>query len=465
MLLDFLNRRKKWLLLVAVPLILLSIFCVWTLIILNQKNFYKGIVIEGVDVSGLSKSEAKTIIENEITENFKDKTITLQYKDKSWPIKLSDISYSFLTGKTLENAYLLGRTGSVFKRLQTIRKMGTDVIGYSCETDFDREKLRNMLADIKKQVDKQEEDATIAYNKGQVELTQHTVGTVLDVDENLKLIESRLLDRKFQNIDLMVDEKMPRVRYEDLKDVNQIISSFSTTFNAGDANRSYNIRLASTKMNNYLLMPGDVFSMDKVLGPRTTENGYRNAPIIYKNEFVEGAGGGVCQVTTTLYGTVLRAKAEVIERTPHSLPLGYVQPGQDATIAEGFIDFKFKNNFDHPILICSEVIGNRLTIKILGKKSDDYVIKLKSEILATYPPEKEEIIIDNSIPHGEKVVVRRPKNGIRVAVYREVYTKNGELLGREKISEDIYKAQRARIKVNESYFGGQVRDEYWESAE
>jgi len=465
MLLDFFNRGKKWILLSVVPIILLSLLCVWTLLILNQKNYYKGIVIEGVDVSGLSKSEAKIIIENEITKNFKDKIITLQYKDKSWPIKLSDISYSFLVGRTLENAYLLGRTGTVFERLQAIRKMKTGVYGFKCETDFDREKLKSILAEIKKQVDKQEKDATIAYNKGEIQLTQHTVGTVLDVDENLELIENRLLDRKFQNIDLKVIEKMPRVRYEDLKEVNQIISSFSTTFNAGDVNRSYNIRLASSRMNNYLLMPGDIFSMDKVLGPRTTENGYKNAPIIYKNEFVEGAGGGVCQVTTTLYGTVLRARAEVIERTPHSLPLGYVQPGQDATIAEGFIDFKFRNNFEHPILICSEVVGNRLTIKLLGKKTDDYVIKLKSEILATYPPGKEEIIIDNSVPHGEKVVVRRSKNGIRVAVYREVYNKNGELLKREKISEDVYKAQRAQIKVNESYFGGQVKDEYWESAE
>jgi vancomycin resistance protein YoaR len=465
MLLDFFAGRKKRFLLAAIPLVLLSALAVSTLMTLNQKNFYKGIVIEGVDVSGLNKYEAKTIVENEITEKFKDKTIILQYKEKSWPVKLSDVSYTFLTGKTLEDAYMLGRTGSIFKRLQTIREMGTGVLEFSSETEFDKEKLRRMLEGIKKEVDKQERDATIKYDKGEIKLTQHTVGTALDVDTNLKLIESRLRNRKFQDIGLIVVEKMPRVRFEDLKDVNQVISLFTTTFNAGNVNRSYNIRLASSRMNNYLLMPGDIFSMDKTLGPRTTENGYRDAPIIFKNEFIEGTGGGVCQVTTTLYGTVLRAKAEVIERTPHSLPLGYVQPGQDATIAEGSIDFKFQNNFGHPILICSEVTGNKLTIKILGRKNDDYVIKLKSEILATYPPGKEEIIIDNSVPNGERVVVQRPKNGIRAAVYREIYNKNGELLSREKISEDTYKAQRARIKVNESYFGGQNRVGNWKNPE
>jgi len=453
MLLDIPDRNKKWLIFGSIFAAVLVVFVVWACVLLTQENFYKGITVEEVNISGLSKQQARALIDDALRNKYKDHAVTLQHKDKNWTVKLSDISYSFLTDKTLEKAYMLGRTGNVFQRLYNIADLMFNEVSFSCETDFDREKLRSILSDIKKQVDRKEKDASIIYQNGNITLTNEIIGASLDVDTSLKMIENQLLKRNFQNIVLKVEEKIPRVVYEDIKDLKHFIASFSTSFNAGDVNRSDNIRLASDRINNTLLMPKDIFSMDKALGARTIENGYKEAPVIYKNELVKGPGGGVCQVTTTLYGTVLRAKAKVLQRSPHSLPLGYVPLGQDATIAEGAIDFKFQNNFDHPLLICSEVKGNKLTIKILGKRStEDYIVKLKSVILEEYSPGKEEIIIDNNVLDGQMVVVQNAKRGFRVAVYRETYSRNGELLDREKISEDVYRPQKAQIKVNESYF-------------
>lgn len=461
MLLGFLVWKKKLIIPGSALAAVLIALIIWAAALLTQKTFYKGVLVEGIDLSGLNIIEARTLIENSLNEKYRGQTITLQYKDRVWTLKFNDISYKFLTGEALEKAYMAGRTGSIFNRLYRMLDMTFNNVSIACEADFDRSKLKSILSDIKKQVDKKEEDASIIFKNGNIQINKEVIGALLDIDTNLRIIENQVLKRNYHNIELSVKEMIPRVVYDDIKDLKHFISSFSTIFNAGDINRSDNIRLASERINNTLLLPGDIFSMDKALGPRTAENGYKEAPVIYKNELIKGPGGGVCQVTTTLYGAVLRAKVEVLERTPHSLPLGYVQPGQDATIAEAAIDFKIQNSYNYPIAILSEVKGNRLIIKILGKKSsEDYIIKIKSEIIEEYFIDEEDVTIDNSIPDGQKVVVQKARSGFKVVVYRDIYSKNGELLDREKISEDVYKPQKAQVKVNEDYymiedFGGQ----------
>ena len=191
----------------------------------------------------------------------------------------------------------------------------------------------------------------------------------MDVDKNVEIIENRILRRDFSVINLQVEEIVPEIQLEDISHIQEVIASFSTNFNPNNANRTYNIKLACERINNSMILPNQVFSMDKALGTRTKENGYKSAPVIIKNQLIEGVGGGVCQVTSTLYVAVLKAKLSVVERVNHSIPLGYVEPGQDATIAEGHIDFKFKNNKEYPILLNAEVSGGKIIIRLIGKKS------------------------------------------------------------------------------------------------
>ncbi|HHW47097.1 MAG TPA: hypothetical protein GXX14_00560, partial [Clostridiaceae bacterium] len=284
-------------------------------------------------------------------------------------------------------------------------------------------------------------------------IEREIAGKFLDIDINIRLIENNILNKKFDNIGLYVKDVYPEILYDDIKEINSELASFSTRFNKGQANRSYNISLACERINGTIIPVGGIFSMDKALGPRTVENGFKEAPVIYKNEFIPGAGGGVCQVTTTLYVAVLKSKLEIVERRHHSLPLGYVDPGQDATIAEGSIDFKFKNNKDYPICIYAGVEGNKLDIRILGRREgEEHTVKLVSKIVEVYYPEEDEIIIDDSVPGMEKVVMREAKNGMKVIVYRDTYTKEGKLLSREKISEDVYNPVRGQIKVNRKFY-------------
>jgi vancomycin resistance protein YoaR len=270
----------------------------------------------------------------------------------------------------------------------------------------------------------------------------------------VNLIENKLIGRDFSPFNLEVDLIYPRIQYDDISGIEEVVASFSTSFNSANINRTHNIKLACERINNKILLPNDVFSMDASLGTRTKENGFKDAPVIVNGKLIEGVGGGVCQVTTTLYVAVLEAKLEVVERVNHSIPLGYVAAGQDATISEGYIDFKFRNNKDYAYLISASVEGNRVVIRLFGKRNaTKHKVKLKSVITEYLNPPEAEIIIDNTLPAGTTQVERKPVQGLKVTVYRETYDENNRLIEREKISEDVYQPVRGRIRVSPDYSG------------
>jgi len=420
---------------------------------LYSRTFYKGIYVEQVDISGKNIIDAKRLVEEKLNNELEENKIILVYGEKSWQISPDKISLSFKTEEALKNAYQQGRQGSVFKRLYDIVTLRRNNFHTVVEPEFDISALKGILEEIKAEVDKPEADASVNISGREITFREDAVGYNLDIESNCKIIEGRIKNKQLGKIELLVEKKVPRITYEAIKDINKPISTSRTRYNASNYNRSYNIRIACEKINNTILMPGDVFSMDKTLGARTSENGYREAPVIIKNELINGIGGGVCQVTTTLYVAVLKAMLEVVERTPHSLPLGYVPPGQDATIAENSIDFKFKNNLSHPIFIGATASGGNLDITIFGiSENPDYSVRLRSKILKVYKPESTLYITDNSVPPGVEIIEESPQNGYRAAVYRDILDSNGNLVRTDFISEDDYKPVRGRIRVNESYF-------------
>jgi len=153
----------------------------------------------------------------------------------------------------------------------------------------------------------------------------------------------------------------PEITVDIYRNINTVKGSFTTWFGGG--NRGYNIRLAASAIHNYLLAPGEVFSFNRATMPRDVEHGYKLAPIIVGGAVIPGAGGGVCQVSTTLYNAVKRAGLEIVERFPHSRPVGYVPKGMDATVSD-YLDFKFRNNKDKFIMIKTAAYGGRLVVEI-----------------------------------------------------------------------------------------------------
>lgn len=445
-------KTRKWAFLGTVLVIFLFL-ATFTVIILSSDKIHRGIFIEDVDLSGKDIDKAKSEVLDSINRTYKDENIILKCENKSWSFSLSDISYKFKLDEAINRAQLIGRTGNIFERLKEVIHTNKNKQNIKLDVEFEKKQLANILENIKKEVYKEGENASVLYNNGKITINKEKKGRYLDIDINMKLVENNIINKNFDSIELYVNEKNPDIIYEDINKIEKELASFSTVFNPGQANRSYNIKLACERINGMIIPPDGIFSMDKALGARTLENGYKEAQVIFKNELVPGTGGGVCQVTTTLYVSVLLAKLGVVEREHHSMPLGYVRPGQDATIAEGSIDFKFKNTDGYPICIFAETKGNKLNIKILGKKRpDDYKVKLVSEVLEEYLPEDEEIIFDNSLASDEKVVVREARKGLKVVVYRDTYNKDNKLIEREEISRDIYNPVRGQTKISEAYY-------------
>ena len=194
-------------------------------------------------------------------------------------------------------------------------------------------------------------------------------------------------------------------------------------------------------------MPGDVFSYNKTLGPRTQANGYLPAPAYIGGKTVDDVGGGICQNSSTLYLAVLRANLEIVERTNHMYTVGYVPDGLDATVAYNAIDFKFRNNTEYPILVEAKVSGRTMIVKLHGTKTDNIKVKMVTETLST-TPYKETYKPDSSVAAGKTVVDTTAYTGRKVRVFRCLYDAQGNLISRTQESVNNYRHRDKVILYN-----------------
>ena len=224
-----------------------------------------------------------------------------------------------------------------------------------------------------------------------------------------------------------------------------LISTFSTKYDASNRNRSKNLELAASKINGTVLMPGEEFSYNKVVGKRTVEAGYKDAKIYSNGQVVDGLGGGICQISSTLYNAVLMADLEITERRNHYFKTSYVAAGRDATVVWGSIDFKFKNTRTYPIKIEAKVSNGIAEFKIHGiKEEKEYDIKILPVVTQTIPYGTQEII-DPTMAPGTSKVTQGGSSGCRVTTYIEKRL-DGKVVSKEKISSDYYKPLNQTIK-------------------
>jgi vancomycin resistance protein YoaR len=422
-----------------------------------SKGFYKGVYVEEINLSGLTPKEAKVILDDKMNSFRNNIKIILKADGKEWIYSFNDISLHYLTDKALLDAYNYGRTGNIFQRALIVLNLRFNEKRIYTSVAFDKDFLLRELLNIKSQLDRKAKNAKVLFEKGSITYKKEVQGRILDADTSYDLIEKHIMNRDFSAIELSLGYITPKLTNTLVKQINGILSVFSTSFNPYDENRVKNLEISCSRVNGTILLPGEVFSMDKVLGPRTYENGYRDSKVILNSEYVDGIGGGICQITSTLYDAVLKYKLEIVERQHHSIASLYVGPGQDATIADNLIDFKFKNNKAFPIYISAVVSGSIIKVSILGKENqNNYSVRLVPKIIEEYPPAGEEYIIDNSVPDFEKIVIQKPKNGLRVILYRETYDISGNLIQKEKISDDTYKPAKLIYKVNENYIKNSI---------
>ncbi len=286
-------------------------------------------------------------------------------------------------------------------------------------------------------------DACYKLENGKVIVEKEIPQVIVDKGEIEKVFAS---DK--DECTLTVETVQPQKTADQLSAMlfRDVIGSYSSNFATSSASRASNVELTAQRINDYILMPGDVFSYDKAVGTRTAANGYKSAGVYIGNRVESGIGGGICQTSSTLYSAVLYANLEIVERTSHSLPVVYVPGGMDATIAEGSIDFKFKNNTEYPIKIVATAVNRKLVCEIRGVKVPGQTVEIENSRTGSFEPQVTRTT-SADVPAGYKKIVSKGAPGYKVASQR-IVKMNGEVVKTERLTNSTYRATNTEEVVN-----------------
>lgn len=432
---------KKWV--IGCCLLGLAVFLgVGVAVMTNATTVFAGIKVDGYDLGGASRAELEKLVHDR-GRSISKNPLVFFYQGQKYTLNPGAVEYSINEAATVEAAWRYGREGFFWQRAVAVfraRKQGHDV---PLVIQYNEVKLNNILAEWASKIDRPAKNASLSLATGAVVPEQ--IGIRLDVNRSKELILREFREQKNQT--LVVEEVRPHLTAGDIEKsgIKDLLGIYTTYFNASDTNRTLNIYVAAEKINGTLLQPGEVFSYNGVVGPRDIAHGFKEAMEIVDGEFVPGIGGGVCQVSSTLYNAVLYAGLNVVERTNHSKPLSYVPVGRDATVAYGYLDFKFTNTTTTPVLILAEVKGNQLKMGIFGKDNVGETVEIWVIDQREIPPgvTKKD---DPSIFIGETKEEKQGLPGYEATALR-IWTLNGQEVRREVLSIDKYLPTNAIIRV------------------
>lgn len=432
----FFNLNNKVLIGVAIFLMLIFISVMYFTSESLNTGIHRGVRVEDVDVSNLSKDEALKEVSKITEERINNKKINFSYGDRDLPIALKDFGYSLNLEDAVNEAYSIGRSKGLFSNYLDIVSSLIFKKNIIADSSFDEGKKDAVLTNLAREIHKKPLDAHPIFNEdGTITIAKSEKGRYLDLNEARGLLNKDMLNE--EKIDLPVYDTEPKIQSDYYQGIDKVLGDFSTDYSSSIKNRKENIKIASEKFNNMKLNPGDEISFNDIVGEISEATGFKNATVIVGGEYETGIGGGICQVSTTLYNSLILSDLEIVERHNHSRPINYVDLGTDAAVARGYKDLKFKNNTNNPIIILAEADGQKLDFKVLGNSADrDYQVKIIPQRLGVVSPDVKTTYSD-SVPEGETVVKESGKNGYSYKTYKEV-VKNGEVVEKKEISKSYY---------------------------
>ncbi|MBQ7718192.1 MAG: VanW family protein [Clostridia bacterium] len=506
---------KKKLTLIITGAAILALVIALVLCVYAPKNIYSGVKAAGVNLGGMSVTEATEALDKAYGKRPQGGELSLVLASKPRSLDTKDFDVSFSNAETAQKAFEYGRSGGFFKRLSSVLSSLFKGHNIPMEYNYDGHKLASKLSELMEGTGTPVTEYSYEIKDSKFYLTNGTPGDIPDIDavtdeilntlgnynfsEKLVFEKQERLPKDIDVNELYIEvHNEPQDAYYELegkevyvvpavygvdfdkteaakiikenKDYGQTytipatitspevttedaqaklfakkLSSYRTNYNSGDVSRSENIALAAQLLNNTVLMPGDVFSYNGTLGERTEDAGFKIAHVYMNNEVVDGIGGGICQVSSTLYCSVLYANLEVVERVNHQLPVSYVPLGQDATVDYGNIDFKFKNNTPYPLKIVASAGGGTVYIELLGYKDIDEKVEIIPIRTGIIEPKIEEEP-DPTLPLGEKKEKKAGSPGSVVETFKAV-TSNGKTGEKTLVSKSTYAAVKTIMSV------------------
>ena len=419
--------------------------------------FYQNIFVNDIPLEGRTLDEAASIVTQQVNSLISSWKITLRTQDgRSWDITGEDLKMSYDVADQLDQLWAIGHTGTSSQRYEQVKGLSESPIMRYTTLTYDMSAINQILTQIKGEVDRSPVSATKVYDETQwppYSYTDDVPGQELDItglNEHIMGMVDRLESGVVDLTPTPVEAPITRAYLE-----SQIVqlatyeTSISKAGNYAEA-RAENIRVGTEKFNKLVIKSGEQVSFNKVVGLRTESNGFVTALELAYGKYVEGVGGGICQVSSTLYNAVVGAGLEVKSRTQHSLPSSYVEKGLDATVQDNRLDFVFKNSTSSEIFIDGEFYKGkngyyRCKFTIWGRPDPNgYSYKLVSQVAETIPIPEMSYVKDKEAQYvvydDESYQTSEGQEGYIVDVYRVTLDKNGNEVTREKAYTDTYKA-------------------------
>lgn len=338
---------------------------------INIDAIYPGVTIQGMSVGGMTQEEAEAKVQ-EYVDQVSQETVTLQVRKKETAFPLSDIGLKCTNMDVVEEAYNLGKTGNVFKRVMEVRELEKKGTDFPLTFSVDKEETKKVVAKKAKKFLAKKKDATIKRVDGKFVITKHVHGIAIDFDANAEKLAEVFgnKDWNHKSVVFPMDYTLDKAKHtkKELSAIKDVLGTYTTSYAGSASGRCANVENGASLINGTVLYPGESFSVYSKVAPFTAANGYHLAGSYSNGQTVQTYGGGICQVSTTLYNAVLRAELNVTERLNHSMTVHYVPLSADAAISGTDKDLKFTNNLDHPIYIQGTAGGSSITFTIYGKE-------------------------------------------------------------------------------------------------
>lgn len=423
--------------------IFLLVLCAGMTVCAEEDTILKGIMIDQVDVSGMTRKQALEALDS-YEKKLGEQTISLGIGDDVVEADLSSFGITYSNEEVVDEALGIGRTGNIVKRYKDQKDLQHSGKTFALSWEADEALVKAFLEENCTQFDREAKNASLSRSNGAFQFVAGEQGLVLDVDGSVRTVMEYLengwtSDGADEVLQLKTKITEPEGSAEQLAYVQDLLGSFTTSFSTSSANRCLNVNSGAEHINGTVLYPGEQFSAYETVAPFTAENGYAMAGSYLNGEVVDSMGGGICQVSTTLYNAVLRAELEVTERSPHSMTVHYVELSEDAAIAGTYKDFKFINSTDYPIYIEGYTTSDKkITFNIYGKETRDSNRTISFESVKVSETPGATVLTENGgLPLGTKSV-SSGSTGYVAELYKIVKV-NGVETERIKINKSTYR--------------------------
>ena len=406
-----------------------------------------GVYAEDVNLSGLTKEEAKDAISAYVSEKAEEK-ITLTIGDEKLDVTRESLGVSWNNEEVVEEALGLGKSGNLIKRYKALKDLQFDNKVYDLEYTADTELIQTVVTEKCTKYNQKATNVGLKKTDSGFVVVDGEQGVVVDESAAVKTILAFIEgDYSAENTTVAVPTMIsePIGSAEELAKVKDLLGTFKTSFRSSNADRSKNVRTGAGHIDGTVLYPGETFSTYEYVNPFTEENGYAMAGSYLNGKVVDSLGGGICQVSSTLYNAVLLSELEIVERSPHSMMVTYVQASADAAIAGTYKDFKFKNNTNAPIYIEGYTTDDKQVVfNIYGEETRPAgrTIKFTNKVLESTPAVTQ-LVADPAQGIGYRIV-ESGHNGCKAELYKEVYV-DGVLQSSERVNKSNYKVSNRMV--------------------